>query len=104
MTCSVYLSATTPIQCEWALIMLMWLKNCGFFSFPKLAQNLAALQGETQNQVGTSNTLFQKKCKMDSLIFPGAQGQGPVTLRHVKCLSDMTQGHMVLTLDSRKNK
>ncbi len=47
-------------------------------------------------------------------IFPGAQVQGPVTttpvtLGHVEllrpwCLFDMTQGHMNLTLDSRKDK
>ena len=24
-------------------------------------------------------TLLQKKCKMDSLVFPGAEGQGPVS-------------------------
>ncbi len=30
-------------------------------------------------------TLFQKKCKMDSLIFPGAQGHGPVALCPVEC-------------------
>ncbi len=30
---------------------------------------------------------FQKKCKMDSLIFPGAQNQDPKTLGHVACLT-----------------
>ncbi len=28
-------------------------------------------------------TLFQKKCKMNKFIFPGAQGQGHATLGHV---------------------
>ena len=29
-------------------------------------------------------SLFQKKCKMDSFIFPGVQGQGHVTMGHAK--------------------
>ena len=47
-----------------------------------------------------SYTLFEQKRKTDFSIFPGTQGEGPVTLDQVK----MTQGHMTLTLDSRKNK
>ncbi len=55
-------------------------------------------------------TLFPKKHKMESLIFPGAQGQGqgPVNLDHVEyrtwCLFDITQGHMTLNLDPGKNR